>query len=79
MDFFDSVPETYGIDSDLGVSGDEDDAEGVVIPPTEIDLSSENIGELQSRVNPLSDSDEFGVDLFMQILQIVEAFTSTSI
>ena len=79
LDFFDSVPETYGIDSDLGVSGDEDDAEGVEIPPTEIDLSSENISELQSTVNPLSDSDGFGVDLFMQTLQIVETFTSTSI
>ena len=68
----------HGINSDLGVSGDKDDAEGVEIPPTEIDLSSEKISELQSRVNPLSDSDEFGVDLFMQTLQNVEAFTSTS-
>ena len=61
------------------MSGDKDDAEGVEIPPTEIDLSSENISELQSRVNPLSDSDEFGVDLFVQTLQNVEAFTSTSV
>ena len=75
MDFFDSVPETYGIDSDFGVSGDEHDAEGVEIPPTKRDLLSENIIELQSRVNLLSDSDEFGVDLFMQTLQIA----STSI
>jgi hypothetical protein len=79
LDFFDSVPETYGIDSDLGVSDDEDDTEGVEIPPTELDLSSENISELQSSVNPLSESDDFGVDLFMQTLQIVQAFTSTSI
>ena len=64
LDFFDSVPETYGIDSDLGVSGnDEDDEEGVEIPPTELNLSPENISELQSIVNPLSESEKFGVDL----------------
>ena len=78
MDFFDSVPETYDIDSDIGVSDDEDDEEGVEVPPTELNLSPENISELQSRVNPLSESEEFGVDLFMQTLQILQAFTSTS-
>ena len=49
MDFFDSVPEMYGIDSDLRVR-DEHDAEGVEIPPTEIDLVSENIIVLQCRM-----------------------------
>lgn len=79
LDFFDSVPETYGIDSDLGVpDNDEDDEEGVEVLPTELDLSPENITELQSSVNPLSESEEYGVDLLMQTLQIIQAFTPTS-
>ena len=70
--------ETYGIDGDLTVPDDEDDEEGVEVPPTELDLSPDNISELQSIVDPLSESEEFGIDLFMQTLQIIEAFTSTS-
>ena len=78
LDFFDSVPEMYGIDGDVTVPDDEDDEEGVEVPPTELDLSPDNISELQSIVDPLSESEEFGIDLFMQTLQIVETFTSTS-
>ena len=37
LDFFDTVTETYGVDSDLGVTSDEtDDEEGVEVPATDL-------------------------------------------
>ena len=78
LDFFDAVPETYGIDSDLGVShGDEEgDEEGVEVPTTNLNLSHEDMDALQSSVNPLDESEEFGVDLFLQTLEILQSFTT---
>ena len=74
LDFFDSVSENYGIDNGLGVSMDSDE-QGVEIPPTEIDLSSEQVSELESRINPLGESDDFGADHFIQTLHLVQLFT----
>ena len=74
LDFFDTVPEMYGVDNDLGVSTD-DDEQGVEIPSTEIDMSSEQLSELESRVNPLGESDDFGADLFIQTVHLVQSFT----
>jgi len=75
LDFFDRVPEMYGIDYDLGVSiaTDEDD-EGVEIPPTDLGLSEEQITELQSTVNPLDESQDFGVDLYIATKELILSF-----
>lgn len=79
LDFFDTVTETYGVDSDLGVTSDEtDDEEGVEVPATDLDISPEQISELQSTVDPLGESEEFGVDLFMQTVEILQSFISAS-
>ena len=74
LDFFDSVSETYGVENDLGVST-EDDEQGVEIPSTEIDISSKHVSELESQVNPLSESDDFGADLFIQTLHLMQSYT----
>ena len=68
----------YGIDSDLGVPDCGEDEEGVEVPPTELDLSPENISELQSIVNPLSECEEFGIDLFMQTLHYTAIYSYIS-
>ena len=77
--FFYIVTETYGVDSGLGVTSDEtDDEEGVEIPATELDILPEQISELQSTVDPLGESEEFGVDLLMETVEILQSFISAS-
>ena len=77
LDFFDQVTDNYGIDSDFGVSiaSDEDD-EGVEVPQTELEISDDQIAELQSLVNPLEESLEFGVDLYLRVLQLLLSFVN---
>ena len=53
MDFFDGVTERYGIDEE-GLSAQEESG-GVEIPPIQVNLTSDQLSELQSRVLPLSD------------------------
>ena len=74
LDFFDTVLESYGIDEDLGIStsDDDEDAEGVEVPPVDIHLSENQIAGLQSTVDPLSTSVEFGVDLYTSALRLLE-------
>ena len=75
----DTVAESYGVDSDLGVADDpeaNEDPEGVEVPATELDISPEQTTELQSTVNPLGESDNFGIDIFMQTLEVLRSFFS---
>lgn len=76
LDYFDMVPETYGVDSgNVGVpsnSDDDDDGDGVAIPPIEVDFSDDQIAELQSTIHLLTHSDEFGVDLYTQALDMLQ-------
>ena len=78
LDFFESVNELYGVENNVMVnSDDEDDDEGVEIPSVNISLSNEQIGQLQSTVNPLATSPEFGIDLFMQTLELLHTFITS--
>lgn len=75
LDFFDQVSDTYGIDNDLGVSiASDGDDEGVAVPPIELGLSDEHIAVLTAAVDPLSASQEFGVDLYLQAVQMILSF-----
>ena len=80
LDFFNTVSETYGVDSDLGVLEDDADEnlEGVEVPATELDISAEQLAELQSTVDPLGQSEGFGINLFMQTVEMLQSFVSTS-
>ena len=49
------------------------DNEGVEIPPSEVQLTEEQFNELQQIVNPLSDCDDMGVDLYLQTLEFVQS------
>ena len=50
--------------------------EGVEVPTTDLKLSRADMDALQSSVNPQDESEEFGVDLFLQILEILQSFTT---
>ena len=75
VDFFDSVPDDYGTEED-GVS--PDNSEGVEIPSASIHLSDEQLQLLQDRVNPLAESDNFGVELYEQVLLVEKCLLDIS-
>ena len=72
---FDAVQDTYGIDEE-GVGSPGSDEEGVVVPPLDFGLTEEQLRELQAAVNPLRDSEEFGIDLYIHSLEFIEAVAS---
>ncbi len=72
LDFFENVEEEYGIDMEGPVPSQ---GRSIVVPEVPIRLSSENFAHLQQAVNPLASSDEFGIDLYEQVLQFMSTIT----
>ena len=70
LDIFNNVADDYGTDED-GIANP--DNEGVEIPPSEVQLTEEQVNELQQIVNPLTDCDDMGVDLYLQTLEFVQS------
>lgn len=68
LDFFDVVDESYVLDED-GLSSAE--ASGVTVPINTFTLKEEHLFLHQQTVDPLSDSNNFGIDLFFRTLQFV--------
>ena len=68
VDFFDNVPDDYGIEEE-GITAS--DREGVQIPSSRAHVSDEQLSELQECVDPLSDSENFGIDLYQQAVQLI--------
>lgn len=71
LDFFEQVPNSYGIYKDLPLVEDE---EGVLVPPTDFSLTDEQLDELQRRVNPLSESENMGIDLYILTVDTIQSF-----
>lgn len=72
LDFFDTVPDIYGIQSDFAST--ELERDGIEVPATELDISDEQIEILENGVHPLEESTEFGVDLYCRTLEIIRSF-----
>ena len=70
MDFFEQVADDYGVIED-GLATDES-TEGVPIPRSAIELSEEQFQQLQTLVNPLSDSTDYGIDLYQEEIQYLD-------
>ena len=68
LDFFDEVSGIYGVDEEGVGSHDE---EGVVIPSVDFQLTEEQFQELQRTVYPLSNSEDFGIDLYVRTLEFI--------
>ena len=69
--FGDIDPESYGIDQ---YSIDCDDEETVSVPCTENPVLSHVFDFLQEAVDPLTETDSFGADLFIETLFMVNNF-----
>jgi len=69
LDFDEQVDESYGIDSDGPVPSSDDSY--VDIPESTFHISDENIALLKTQINPLSMSDNYGIELYEQTLQFM--------
>ena len=69
MDFFTAVDEHYGVDDD----GPEPDLEasGVEVPQLNYQIGAHDLHRLKDTVDPLTVSDNFGIDLYHNALQFI--------
>uniref|UniRef100_A0A1X7VTM6 Integrase catalytic domain-containing protein n=1 Tax=Amphimedon queenslandica TaxID=400682 RepID=A0A1X7VTM6_AMPQE len=69
MDFFEEVDETYGIEEDQpGVPQEET----VTIPRINFQLSPNDTLHLQQLIDPLQQSQNYGIDLYEQVVAFIE-------
>ena len=70
--FFDHITDsTYGIDEDGPVPTDDDESV-VQIPDCSYTLNDSDFTLLQQTIDPLSSSEEYGIDLYEQTLQFLD-------
>ena len=65
---FDCVDDTYGVEDDDSAVEDE---YTVHISPNRFSLAEEHLAELRSSVNPLAESSNFGIDLYLETLTLL--------
>ena len=64
----------HGIDYDGPMTDIETD-NNVVVPESHIQLTEHQVEELHSRVDPLSDDGNSGINHFLNTVRIIEGFT----
>ena len=60
----------FGVESDYTSSYQDSDSQ-VIVPNTHIPLSQQSVHVLQSRINPLQSSSDYGIDLYLQCSSLV--------
>ena len=70
LDFFDHVTEDYGIDKEDSTIDNSD--EGVPIPRSAIHLSEQQYELLQSEIDPLGESNDYGMDIYIRTVEILD-------
>ena len=73
LDFFEGVDERYGV-AEEGLATDVD-ATSVEVPENTFHLDDEHFEELRQRVDPLSESNSYGIDLYLQTLDLFRELT----
>ena len=78
VDFSDDASELYGVDfKDESIPPDDDPEDaGVVIPTIQVNISDEQIKELKTTIDPLSDSDDYGLDIYRRTLDFLNELDS---
>ena len=61
---FQSVPEEYGHEEE-GAAPSENDECGIEFYPLKIELTNDQISELQTNIDPLENSDDYGISLYL--------------
>ena len=73
LDTLQQVDSLYGVD-EIDDAQDSGDEYTVYIPPNSFQLTEDALTQLQATVNPLSESHNFGIELYIQILQFLHTF-----
>ena len=66
------MDDEYGIDPEGPVSSTEN---SVSIPASSLNFSDSDISTLQTNVDPLTASDNYGIDLYERALTLISGFT----
>ena len=72
LDFFLEVDEYYGIDPDGPIPVDSDGH--IDVPQSSVHFSERHMEILRGRINPCASSDNFGIDIYEQTLEIILSF-----
>lgn len=76
LDFFDTVNDQYGID-DGHLTANEDNTE-VVIPEVNIQLTSNQMQQIESTINPLADSQNYGIELYITTVDTLQRMLNST-
>ena len=72
LDFFDHVDAMYGIElEESEINIPSDDEYTVYIPPNSFQLTEEVLLQLQATVNPLAESHNFAIELYLEVLHFI--------
>ena len=74
LDFFETTSEEYGIDDSDPILAESSIDEGVSIPQVNIHLETEQLEQLQDEVNPLQQSDNYGIDIYLKAIEVLNRF-----
>ena len=70
MDFLEDVGDDYGIDED-GLPSSTEDHSGVEVPEGGVSLESQQLADLQQVVDPLRESNNYGIDIYEETLHFL--------
>ena len=76
LDFFDGVDLLYGVDEDILLT-QATSTETISIPENRLNITTENLELLQLHINPLAESDNFGVDLYESTVRFIESLSQS--
>ena len=70
LDFFSAVDDTYGIDFGDALSLPEENS--VVVPQSQLVIPDVTLQSLQDQIDPLTNSDNYGIELYEQTVAFIE-------
>ena len=75
LDFFDNVDSDYGVSVDTPLSSEE--VQSVSVPESTITLQVGELSRLHSDINPLQESDNYGIDLYLSAIEFLRSLGYT--
>ncbi len=72
LDFFEVVGEDYGDDPNDPTPSTE--VESVIVPEGNFNLEANELAQLQATVTPLQESDNYGIDLYLTVLDFLSHY-----
>ena len=70
LDFFEVMDDLYGVEYESAAAQDD---YTVQVPPNRFELSEEHLSQLRHLVDPLAQSSNFGIELYLQVLAFINS------